>query len=181
MAWNYRHAGNVIVLDDVDGVLADEETINMLKVLCDTGTERKVSYFKEAQELKKEEIPQQFAFNGSMIFISNLDFQTFVDQGKNKYAIHFEALMNRSLYLDLRLHSRQEIGVWVNHIAKTARIFDIENVPMYLRQPILDFLNNNRENLREFSIRTLKKLCSFAKMEPIRWENDAKVLLLRTK
>lgn len=181
MAWNFRHAGNVIVLDDVDGILNDEETINMLKVLCDTGAERKISYYKEAQELKNEDIPKQFSFNGSMIFISNLDFQTFVDQGKNKYAVHFEALMNRSLYLDLRLHSRQEIGVWVNHIAESARLFDIENVPQHQRKPILDFLTEHRENLREFSIRTLKKLCSFAKMEPIRWKDDARVLLLRNK
>ena len=114
-----------------------------------------------------------------MIFISNLDFQKFVDEGKNKYAQHFEALMSRSLYLDLRLHTRAELGVWVNHIAKAGKIFDRENVPATLAPQILHFLDANRETVRELSIRTLMKLCQMAKSQPNSWERMARVLLLR--
>ena len=114
-----------------------------------------------------------------MIFISNLDFQTFVDEGKNKYAQHFEALMSRSLYLDLRLHNRNELGVWVEHIASSGRIFDREDVPNNLRTPILSFLKTHRDSLRELSIRTLMKLCGLAKDNPTRWESIARVLLTK--
>jgi Cdc6-like AAA superfamily ATPase len=180
LAYNYRRPGNVIVLDDADSIFNDEDALNILKALCDTSTSRKVSYMKEAPQLKEADIPQQFEFNGAMIFISNLDFQTFVDEGKNKYAQHFEALMSRSLYLDLRLHDRNELGVWVNHIANAGRIFDREDVPQTLRTPILNFLNTNRHDLRELSIRTLMKLCGLAKDNPARWESIARVLLTRT-
>jgi len=134
---------------------------------------------KEAPQLKENDIPQNFEYNGAMIFISNLDFQTFVDEGKNKYAQHFEALMSRSLYLDLRLHNRDELGVWVNHIANAGKIFDREDVPQNLRAPILSFLTTHRSDLRELSIRTLMKLCGLAKDNPARWESIARVLLTR--
>lgn len=180
LAYKYRKPGNVIVLDDADSIFNDEDALNILKALCDTSSSRKVSYMKEAPQLREEDIPQQFEFNGAMIFISNLDFQTFVDEGKNKYAQHFEALMSRSLYLDLRLHNRNELGVWVNHIAQSGRIFDRENVPTALRQPILNFLNTHRTDLRELSIRTLMKLCGLAKDNPAKWESIARVLLTRS-
>ena len=180
LAYKFRKPGSVIVLDDADGIFNDEDALNILKALCDTSTSRKVSYMKEAPQLREEDIPQSFEFNGAMIFISNLDFQTFVDEGKNKYAQHFEALMSRSLYLDLRLHNRDELGVWVNHIANAGRIFDREDVPQNLRQPILNFLNTHRHDLRELSIRTLMKLCGLAKDNPARWESIGRVLLTRT-
>lgn len=180
LAYKYRHAGNVVVLDDADSIFNDEEALNILKALCDTSSTRKVSYMKEAQQLIAEDIPKSFDFHGAMIFISNLDFQTFVDEGKNKYAQHFEALMSRSLYLDLRLHNRNELSVWVNHIAQDGRIFDRENVPNELRAPILSFIATHRDNLRELSIRTLMKLCSLAKNEPKRWESIGRVLLCKS-
>jgi hypothetical protein len=179
LAYKFRKPGNVVVLDDADSIFNDEEALNILKALCDTSATRKVSYMKEAQQLAAEDIPKSFEFNGSMIFISNLDFQTFVDEGRNKYAQHFEALMSRSLYLDLRLHSRDELGVWVNHIAQSGKIFDRENVPQNLRQPILSFLNTHRNNLRELSIRTLMKTCQLAKGNPSNWETIARVLLTK--
>jgi len=181
LAYKYRKAGSVIVLDDADSIFNDEEALNILKALCDTSHTRKVSYMKEAQQLIAEDIPKSFEFNGAMIFISNLDFQTFVDEGKNKYAQHFEALMSRSLYLDLRLHNRDELGVWVNHIAESGKIFDRENVPTNVRSAVLHFISNNRDNLRELSIRTLLKTCQLAKDNPRNWENIAKVLLTKPR
>jgi hypothetical protein len=180
LAWQYRHPGNVIVLDDADDIFHDEDALNILKVLCDTSATRTVSYRKEAHQLKEQDIPQSFEFRGTMIFISNVDFQRFVDEGKNKFAAHMGALMSRSLYLDLQIHDRNSLGVWVSHIAQTGRIFDRENVPMALRKPILDFLKVHREDLRELSIRTLMKVCSLAKSNPTTWQKDARVLLTRS-
>jgi hypothetical protein len=180
LAYKYRHAGNVIVLDDADDIFHDEDALNILKVLCDTSATRTVSYRKEAHQLRENDIPQQFEYNGGMIFISNVDFQRFVDEGKNKFAAHMGALMNRSLYLDLQIHDRNALGVWVAHIAESGRIFDREDVPQNLRQPILNFLRDNREELRTLSIRTLMQLCGIAKGNPVRWESIARVLLTRS-
>ncbi len=74
LAYNYRKPGNVIVLDDADSIFNDEDALNILKALCDTSSSRKVSYMKEAPQLKEADIPQSFEFNGAMIFISLIPF-----------------------------------------------------------------------------------------------------------
>lgn len=179
LAYRNRKPGNVVVLDDADSIFNDEEALNLLKALSDTSSTRRVSWMKESQALVGDDVPQQFEFEGALIFISNLDFQTFVDEGKNKYAQHFEALMSRSLYLDLRLHSRNELGVWVEHIAKAGKIFEREDINKDTGTAILSFIRTNRESLRELSIRTLLKTCQLAKTHPTNWERMAKVLLTK--
>jgi hypothetical protein len=179
LAYEYRQEGAVIVLDDSDEIFQDVEAINILKALCDSSDIRRVSYMKEAYQLKENDIPNQFEYRGSMIFISNVDFQRFVDDGKNKFAPHMSALMSRSLYLDLQIHDRDTLGVWVENLATSGKIFDIDNIPMEVRPKILQFMKDHRDDLRELSIRTLKKINQLAKTQPDTWESLARVLLLR--
>lgn len=178
LAWRNRKAGNVIVLDDADSIFNDEDALNILKVLCDSSETRKVSWMKESNALREDDIPTTFEFNGAMIFISNLDFQKFVDEGKNKYAKHFEAIMSRSLYLDLRLHSRDELGVWIEHVATEGDLFKREGLSVSQGKAALAFLRKNRERLRELSLRTLLKVSQLVKTHN-NWEPMAKVLLLK--
>jgi len=179
LAYKYRQPGNVVVLDDADDIFNDLDAVNILKVLCDTGSVRRVSYLKEAHQLKENDVPQSFEFNGAFIFISNVDFAKFVEDGKNKFAPHMGALMSRSLYLDLQIHDRNALGVWVNHMATAARIFDIDGVPQALRPEILGFLTEHRDTLYEISLRTLKKLNQLAKTNPEQWRMMARVLLCK--
>ena len=180
LAYRMKEPGSVIVLDDADTIFGDEDALNILKVLCDSIEYRTVSYMKEAHQLKENDIPQSFDFNGSMIFISNLDFQRYVDEGKNKYSQHFEALMSRSLYLDLRLHSRQELSVWIEHVATTGHIFRREGLTEAQGKAVLGFLRQYRENLRELSLRTLLKTSQLVKTNN-NWESMAKILLTKSR
>ena len=178
LAYRNRKPGNVIVLDDADSIFNDEDALNLLKVLCDSSETRKVSWMKESNALTSEDIPQRFEFNGAIIFISNLDFQKFVDEGRNKYAQHFEAIMSRSLYLDLRLHTRDELAVWIEHVATAGNIFRREGLTDMQGEAVLSFLNVHRDNLRELSLRTLIKAAQLVKSHQ-QWEKVAKVLLLK--
>lgn len=178
MAYRLRHKGSVLVLDDADSIFNDEEALNILKALCDSSTVRKVSWAKESRYLDEEDIPRSFQFNGAVIFVSNLDFQRFVDEGKNKYAQHFEALMSRSMYLDLRLHTRAELGVWVEHVAKNRHIFVREEITPDEGEQVLEFLREHRNNLRELSIRTLLKTIQLLKAHD-NWRSVAKILLTK--
>lgn len=178
MAYRLRNRGSVLVLDDADSIFNDEEALNILKALCDSSAHRKVSWAKESRYLEDEDVPRGFEFNGAVIFISNLDFQRFVDEGKNKYAQHFEALMSRSMYLDLRLHTRAELGVWVEHVAKNRNIFTREEITSEEGEQVLDFLREHRNNLRELSIRTLLKTIQLLKTHD-NWRSVAKILLTK--
>jgi predicted AAA+ superfamily ATPase len=177
-AYRNRKAGSVIVLDDADSIFNDEDALNILKVLCDSSDVRRVSWLKESQALVSEDVPQTFEFNGAMIFISNLDFQQFVDEGRNKYSQHFEALMSRSLYLDLRLHGRNELGVWIEHVAQSGNIFRREGLTEAQGTAVLSFLRTNRDTLRELSLRTLLKTSQLVKTQS-NWEKMAKILLTK--
>lgn len=181
-AYERRNRGNVLVFDDADDIFEREDAMNILKALCDTTEERTVTYLREAKELKEKnevEIPQQFIFNGSVIIVSNKDFQRHIDEGNSKMIPHYEALMSRSMYLDLRLHSRREIGTWVEHVTQSARLLDIYGTDSVHHGAVLQFIRSHRETFRELSIRTVKKLCSLVNANPTGWESDAKILLIR--
>lgn len=179
LGYRNRKPGSVIVLDDADSIFTDEDALNILKALCDSSPIRRVSWLKDSATLRQDDVPQTYEFHGSFIFISNLDFQKYVDMGSNKYVTHFEALMSRSLYLDLRLHDRQAISLWVEHIATAGKLFAREGVKDEVGKAILAFVKKYRDDLRELSLRTVMKLCALAKTHPTDWENMGRVLLTR--
>lgn len=179
LGYKHRAPGSVIVLDDADSIFTDEEALNVLKALCDSSANRRVSWMKDSATLRQEDVPQSYDFAGSFIFISNIDFQKYVDEGGNKYVVHFEALMSRSLYLDLRLHDRQAISLWVEHVATTGKLFLRESVTSKQGEEIIQFLKQHRDALREFSLRTVMKLCGLMKSHPEDWERMGRVLLTR--
>jgi hypothetical protein len=92
---------------------------------------------------------------------------------------HFEALMSRSLYLDLRLHDRQAVSLWVEHVATSGKLFTREGVKPDVGNKILAFIKQHRDDLRELSLRTVMKLCALAKSHPTDWERMGRVLLTR--
>ena len=87
--------------------------------------------------------------------------------------------MSRSLYLDLRLHDRQAISLWVEHIATAGKMFQREGVTEAVGKQILGFVKQYRDELRELSLRTTMKLCQLAKSHPADWERMGRVLLCR--
>jgi len=180
LGYRNRKAGNVIVLDDADSIFTDEDALNILKALCDSSANRRVSWLKDSNTLRQDDVPQSYEFHGSFIFISNLDFQKYVDLGSNKYVTHFEALMSRSLYLDLRLHDRQAISLWVEHVATSGKLFAREKISDTMGKQILLFIKQHRDDLRELSLRTVMKLCGLAKSHPTDWERMGRVLLTRS-
>jgi len=87
--------------------------------------------------------------------------------------------MSRSLYLDLCLHDRQAIHLWVEHVATTGRMFQREGVTAAVGAHIMQFLKQHRDDLREYSLRTVMKLCGLARSHPGDWPRMGRVLLLR--
>lgn len=181
LGYRMRKPGSVIVLDDCDSIFTDEEAINILKAMCDTSSVRKISWLKDSPSLTKddENIPTDYDFEGSIVFISNLDFSAFVEENRNKFSQHFEALISRAFYLDLRLHKRDEIAVWINHVATSAKIFLREGITEDDGFQALQFISEYRHKIRVLSIRTLVHLTKLIKSEPDTWQQTARVTLCR--
>jgi hypothetical protein len=189
-AYRYRHSKDVIVLDDADRIFDDEESLNILKVLLDTSHERWVSWITDHAMFKGEgddKLPREFVYNGSMIFLTNKDFQSYIDTGKGRYVEHMEALMSRSIYLDLKMHNRREVALWMKHIVLKNKI--LQAAPIYLsadqEQEAVNWILKNRAEVRELSIRTALKLGKMMKMDrddkTEQWERMAEITLLRNE
>ena len=181
LAYQYRHRNNVIVLDDADRIFDDEEGLNILKALLDTGTTRRVSWMSDHSRFKGDDAPpKQFEYRGSMVFLTNKDFQRVIDGTRSrKNAEHMSALMSRSIYLDLMMHTRRQITLWVHHIVTNNLILQKIGCTAEQEKEAVDWLVDNMEDLREISIRTALKVGRFMKMDPENWETDAKVTLLK--
>ena len=59
---------------------------------------RKISWNSDSNFLRREGVPGEFEFNGSVIFITNLKFDS---TRQTKIKDHLEAILSRCHYLDL--------------------------------------------------------------------------------
>lgn len=78
-----RKPGQLIVFDDSDSLFGDETCLNLLKAACDSSAVRKMSWLTsvEMEDDDGEQIPSTFEYEGSIIFITNIDFAAAIDKG----------------------------------------------------------------------------------------------------
>lgn len=180
MAWRCRKRGSIMVLDDIDGIYANEESLNILKKLTDSTSVRQVSWLKESSTLEDNDIPQSFVFEGSIIAISNMDFNQIIADGRGKFAPHLEALRSRSMFIDLRMHTLRERCLRIVNVVTSNKIFEKEGLTLEQGQSILDFIKENSNNFLELSLRTVVvKLIPMVKTTQ-NWTGLAKITLLKT-
>lgn len=173
--YTHRDKGQVLVLDDSDVILFDEECLGTLKTVLDTGKRRRISYLKESRTLEDEDIPKQFDFNGSVIFLTNLDFE----KSKNsKIKTHLEAIMSRCHYMDMAIDSNRDKILRIKQIVGDGMLdeysFDEETINM-----IVKYIEDNQDFLRELSLRMVIKIARLVKADPLLWEKDVEATCLR--
>lgn len=166
-----RAKGSVLILDDMDSVFSNEASLNLLKAALDLNENKTIGYFSESYVLNREQIPNEFEFEGSVIFLTNLDF----NDAPKQLQPHMKALLSRSHYIDLGLRSRAEMMAWIiKTIDESEIISDIDNET---RNDLVAFMITNRDLLNELSLRMVRKLASLSKMGP-GWQDIANVTCL---
>lgn len=164
-----RHPGDVVLLDDCDSVFSDETALNILKAALDSSDERWLTYGSATKWLEENGIESKFLFEGSIVFITNLDFDSMI-AADSKMSPHYSALISRSTYLDLAIHSRLEIMVRVQQIATSTNMMSTLGVDAETATKIVAFCWENYSKMREISIRTLVKISSYVRIAPDQWE-----------
>lgn len=145
-----RSAANTLVLDDIDTVLEKLDALNLLKAALDSGNERTISYMSQNAALRKAGIPQQFAYEGSIILITNQDMENCT----GKLAPHFNALISRCYYFDLNIKTKEDRLAWIRHVAETTNMLGGE----IATKDIIRYMQRNLDDLRELSLRTASKI-----------------------
>ena len=182
--YDYGNRGNVLLIDDADDVFFDVASLNLLKAALDSSAVRKIGWHTESAALKEggEQVyPNSFNYEGSVIFITNVDFGSVIDEGKQKKIVpHLEALMSRSLYLDLKVHSLRALAIWVGYLVQTKNILvNHFGITKEQQTDVVTWMRENALGMRTFSIRQALQCAQFVKTDPKNWRDAASMLLLR--
>jgi hypothetical protein len=178
LLYQYRRSENVLVFDDADSIFYDDNSLNFLKTACDTTEIRKLSYMSERQMMTDggESVPTSFVFDASVIFITNLDFDTMISAG-HRLEKHLSALISRSHYIDLTLKTRRDYIVRIKQVIDEGLLSDMPEDHVI---EILDFIEANQAKLRELSLRMAVKLAQIRRMHlDEEWEAIARVTCCR--
>lgn len=180
LLWQYKNKGQVIVFDDADSVFFDDTSLNLIKAICDTNDIRRVSYLAEGGLVDEEtasRIPKQFEFNGTVIFITNYDFDMMIDRG-HKLAPHLQALVSRSHYIDLTLKTARDYIIRIKQVINNG-LLDNKGLNKQEQKDCIDFIENNKEKLRELSLRIALKIAAIRKSNKPNWKSIARITCCR--
>ena len=165
--YKYSDSKSIVVLDDCDTILFNEDALNILKAALDSGKKRKISWNSDSNFLRREGVPGEFEFNGSVIFITNLKFDS---TRQTKIKDHLEAILSRCHYLDLTLDTTRDKIMRIKQIARDGGLFDTKGLTKIQEEEILDFIIENQDRLREVSLRMAQKIADLRNMNKDRWK-----------
>ena len=174
--YKYSDSNCVVVFDDCDSILLDDVSLNLLKGALDSGKKRKISWLSESSTLRREGIPDQFEFKGSVIFITNLKFDQMKSQ---KLRDHLDALQSRCHYLDLTLDTMRDKILRIKQIAKDGELFADYDFSPEVQDDIISFMDENKTRLREMSLRMALKIADLRKMSVMNWKRLAETTCMK--
>ena len=176
--YKYSDSKNVLIFDDCDSVFADELALNILKAALDSGKTRKICWNSDSRLLRDEGIPNQFNFNGSAIFITNLKFDNIKSK---KLQDNLESLKFRCHFLYLTINSERDKMLRIKQVHRDAdgglfKDYDFEESKT---DEILAFMWENHGKLRELSLRMCLKIADLIKISPTNWKNLARTTCMK--
>ena len=172
--YKMQDAGNVVVFDDCDSIFSDELSLNILKAALDSKKTRKIHWNTDSHKLQAEGIPDSFSFKASAIFITNLKF----DKVKGKLREHLEALESRCHYMDLTIDTDREKMLRIRQVMADGMLTDYK-LSKEVKEDIVDFVDTNKNRLRELSLRSVLKVADLAVAFPNNWEAYAENTVMR--
>jgi hypothetical protein len=173
--YQYSDRKCVLVFDDCDSVLLDDLSLNILKAALDTSSKRMIHWNTESHMLNREGIPDKFEFKGGAIFITNIKFDNVKSK---KLRDHLEALESRCHYLDLTIDTEREKMLRIRQIVQDGML-DAYEFEDCTKDDIINFVDENKKNLRELSLRTVLKIADLKASFPDRWRAVAQVTCMR--
>ncbi len=168
LLYDYSASGSVLVLDDCDSVLYDELSLNLLKAALDSSPKRTLSWRSESRALANNGVPDTFDFKGSIIFITNVKFE----RTRGKLKDHLDAIMSRCHYLDLTLDTMRDKFLRCKQIVADGMLasykFSEEE-----QTELMTYIVDNKNKLREMSLRMVLKIADLKKMNANKWKSYA--------
>jgi replicative DNA helicase len=174
--FEYSDAKSILVFDDCDSVLLDDLSLNILKAALDSSKKRMIHWNTDSRLLRSEGVPNSFEFKGGAIFITNIKFD---NVRSKKLRDHLEALESRCHYLDLTIDTEREKILRIKQVVTECGMLDDYEFTDLEKQVLIDFVDDNKKNLRELSLRTVLKIADLKRSMPTNWRAVAEVTCMR--
>lgn len=173
--YEYSDEKSVLVFDDCDSVLLDDLSLNILKAALDSSKKRTISWNTDSRMLRQEGIPDKFEFKGGAIFITNIKFE---NVRSKKLQDHLAALESRCHYIDLQMDTTREKVLRIKQIVEDGMLdaYDFEAVA---KDEVVDFIVDNKNKLRELSLRTVLKVADLRKSFQSNWKEMCEVTVMK--
>ncbi len=176
LLYAHRARGQVLVFDDADEVFLDDTAINLLKAACDSTDRRVISYITEGSlidEETAERLPKSFQFEGTVIFITNYDFDSMIERG-SKLAPHLQALLSRAHYIDLAMKTKRDYLIRIRQVIRQGLLRN-NGLSEEGQLDVIDFIEDNQDSLRELSLRMALKIAAIRRKGAANWKKVARV------
>lgn len=177
-----RKPGQVMIIDDTDKVLEDQESLEILKGVLDTKKDKIVDWDKYSTALQKSNIKSQFKYEGRCIIITNKQLRTVPDANPTMQQQRILPVLSRCHYFKAGVPSNQwKIESIRMHQEGYDSAFDdykyelrcFQEVNLTIQLQIIEWLEENADDLREISFRTCAMLVELQKQEPDFWKEMA--------
>lgn len=148
-----------LVFDDCDSVLKDPVALNILKGALDSYSDRYISW---NADMRDDELPRSFKFEGSIVFISNMELDR-VDQ----------AIRSRAMCVDLSMTEEQKVE------RMTVIASDKDFLPEYdtkVKEDAIRFIKGMVGEVENLSLRSLIAVCKI-RATATDWKDLAKYVL----
>jgi hypothetical protein len=164
--YEHKDPGHVVCFDDCDAILYDDLSLNLLKAALDSGKKRMLHWNTESRTLYQEGMPNSFEFQAGVIFITNIKFDNVKSK---KLQDHLQALQSRCHYLDLTIDSMRDRMLRIKQICRQGML-DRYAMTQEEQAQLVAFIFENRNRLREVSLRMVLKIADLWKMAPDRYQ-----------
>lgn len=170
-----RGPDQIVVFDDADKIFFEQTSLNILKAVTDTTEDRIVSYGSEYEMFDDdgEKLPKNFKFEGTAIFLTNYDFDALIEKD-NEISKHIAAMVSRSHYIDLAMENARYYMVRIKQVIGLGMLRNM-GLDAQQEQEVMEYMDENRDNLRELSLRMALKLGGLRKNKPATWKAMAKI------
>lgn len=180
LLWENRFENQVLIFDDSDAVFECPIALNLLKAALELNKTRRIAWLSEKEFISEdgEQIPRYFDYEGTIIFLTNLDFSDMIARG-NKLAPHLQALESRSLYLDMGIKTNRELLTRIKQVVTESTILSSRGISKSEEAKLMGYLTDNVDRLKDLSLRTVEKLAALYAASPEKWVDLADAVMIR--
>lgn len=170
LLWENKNPGQVVVIDDCDGIFREETSLNLLKAALEMKPVRRLGWGSEKEFIDQdgEVIPRYFDYMGSIIFLTNKNITEMIDSG-DKNSEHMAALESRSLVLDLGIKTQREYIIKIKQTVNEGMLRN-KGFLEHEEEEILNFFIENKDRFRELSLRMIEKISVIYESNPQNWK-----------